>query len=158
MTDYPITIAKSRVSVSTNPERTQGFTHKFNIKYSDIACGTTSTDTVTVTLGTMPTNWCVSRAAAYVVTAFAGTTSFVMIVGTTTGTSAFLASTAVQTANTLIAPSTGINTTGTIASSTASSASVFKASFANSVGGSPSALSAGELNIYLNIIDLDKLP
>ena len=158
MSDYPSTIAKSRVSVSMNPERTLGFSHKFNIKYSDVSCGTTSTDTNTVTLGTTPTNWMVTRAAAYVVTAFAGTTSYVMIVGTTSGTSAFLASTAVQTANTLIQPTTGVNTTGTIASSTASSAKTMQAVFTSAVGGSPSALTAGELNIYLNIIDLDKLP
>jgi hypothetical protein len=157
MADTPITISKLRVSQSENPERLLGYTHKFNVKYSDIACGTGNADTVTLTLGTTPTNWLVSRAIVNVVTAFAGTTSFVMIVGTTTGTSAFIASVAVQTAG-LKQPSTGANTTATIASSTGSSAVVYKAIFTNATGGSPSALTAGELNIYLNIIDLDQMP
>lgn len=157
MADTPLTIAKARVSVVEHPDRLNGYTHKFNVKYSDIACGTGNSDTVTLTLGTTPTRWACTRAIANVVTAFAGTTSFVMIVGTTTGTSAFLASTVVSTAG-LIQPTTGANTTGTIASSTGSSAVVYKAIFTNATGGSPSALTAGELNIYLNIIDLDQLP
>ena len=158
MADTPLTIAKARVSISNEPERTQGYTHKFNVKFSDIACGTGNADTVTLTLGNTPTRWLCRRAIANVVTAFAGTTSFVMIVGTTTGTSAFLASTAVQTSSTLITASTGANTTGTIASSTGSSSLVYKAIFTNASGGSPSALTAGELNIYLEMLDLDQLP
>lgn len=157
MANTALTILKARVSVSENPERLQGYTHKFNVKFSDIACGTGSSDTVTLTLGTTPANWVVTRAIANVVTAFAGTTSFVMIVGTTTGTSAFLASTVVSTAG-LIQPTTGANTTGTIASSTGSAATTMQAVFTNATGGSPSALTAGELNIYLNILDLNLLP
>lgn len=157
MADTPITIAKSRVSISNNPERTLGYSHKFNVKFSDVACGTGNADTVTVTLGNTPTNWAVTRCIANVVTAFAGTTSFNIIVGSTTGTSAFLASASVLSAG-LKQPSTGANTTSTIASSTGSSSVVYKAIFTNASGGSPSALTAGELNIYLNMIDLDQLP
>lgn len=157
MADTPLTISKARVVQSTAPERLNGYSHKFRVLSSDIACGTGSSDTVTLTLGTTPTRWVCTRAIANVVTAFAGTTSFVMIVGTTTGTSCFLASTVVSTAG-LIQPTTGANTTSTIASSTGSAAVIYKAIFTNATGGSPSALTAGELFIYLNIIDLDQLP
>ena len=157
MADTSLTILKSRVSVSDNPERTLGYSHKFNVKFSDIACGTGNSDTVTLTLGNTPKNWMVTRAIVNVVTAFAGTTSFNIIVGSTTGTSAFVAS-ASTLAQGLIQNTTGPNTTGTIASSTGSASVVYKAIFTNATGGSPSALTAGELNIYLNVIDLDQMP
>lgn len=154
MADTPITISKLRVSPAELPERILGYSHKFNVKFSDIACGTTNADTVTVTLGTTPTNWACTRAIVNVVTAFAGVSALNIIVGSTTGTSAFVASASVLTQG-LKQNTTGANTTGTIASSTGSAAVVYKAVF---TGGIPSTLSAGECNIYLNIIDLDQLP
>ena len=33
MADTPLTIAKGRVSISNNPERTLGYSHKFNVKF-----------------------------------------------------------------------------------------------------------------------------
>lgn len=154
MANTAITINKARVSVTTNPERTLGYSHRFNIKSSDIACGTTNADTVTVTLGTTPARWMVTRAMANVVTAFAGASANLLIVGTTTGTSTFLASITTLTAGPLV-PSTGPNTVATIASASGTAAVVMQAVF---TGGIPANLSAGEVNIYLNLIDLDTLP
>jgi len=154
MADTALTINKARVSISTNPERTLGYSHRFNVKFSDIACGTTNADTVTISLGTTPTRWAVTRACAHVTTAFAGASANLLIVGSTTGTSAFIASVTTLTAG-LLQPSTGMNTTATIASSVGSAAVVLQARF---TGGIPANLSAGEVNIYLNLIDLDMLP
>lgn len=158
MADYPITIAKSRVTIESNPERLNGFTNKYNVKYSDIALSsaTGSTDTVTVTLGTTPTVWAASRAVANVTTAFAGTGGLALTVGTSGSTAAILASASVLTAG-LKQNSNGMNSVATPTSATSTASASLVAVFTNSVGSSPSVLSAGELDIYLNILDLAKL-
>lgn len=158
MADYPITIAKSRVTIESNPERLNGFTNKYTVKYSDIALSsaTGSTDTVTVTLGTTPTVWAASRAVANVTTAFAGTGGLALTVGTSGSTAAILASASVLTAG-LKQNSNGINSVATPTSATSTASASLVAVFTNSVGSSPSVLSAGELDIYLNILDLAKL-
>ena len=87
MADTPLTISRTRVSpISSDESAVSGFTNKYTVKYRDIAYGTGSTDTVTLTLGTTPTNWFVDRAIANVTTAFAGTTALAVIVGTTSST------------------------------------------------------------------------
>lgn len=158
MADYPITIAKSRVTIESNPERLNGFTNKYTVKYSDIALSsaTGSTDTVTVTLGTTPTVWAASRAVANVTTAFAGTGGLALTVGTSGSTAAILASASVLTAG-LKQNSNGMNSVATPTSATSTASASLVAVFTNSVGSSPSVLSAGELDIYLNILDLAKL-
>ena len=158
MADYPITIAKSRVTIESNPERLNGFTNKYTVKYSDIALSsaTGSTDTVTVTLGTTPTVWAASRAVANVTTAFAGTGGLALTVGTSGSTAAILASASVLTAG-LKQNTNGMNSVATPTSATSTASASLVAVFTNSVGSSPSVLSAGELDIYLNILDLAKL-
>jgi hypothetical protein len=119
-----------------------------------VALGTGSTDTVTVTLGTLPAKWAINNALVNISTAFAGTTAFTVVVGTTTTTNSFITSQSVLTAGVLA----GVPTTATVRTATAAANMV--AVFTNATGGSPSALTAGELDIYLNIIDLttiDKL-
>lgn len=151
MADTAITISDDRVSALSNQERGgHGFTHKFKVLYSDIAYGTGSTDTVTMTLGNSPASFVIDKAAVNVSTAFAGTTALTIIVGTTTDTDNFIASTSILTAG-LIQPSTGKNTVATIAGSTGTAAKSLVATFTNATGGSPSALTAGELDIYLSI-------
>lgn len=158
MADYPITIAKSRVTIESNPERLNGFTNKYTVKYSDIALSsaTGSTDTVTVTLGTTPTVWAANRAVANVTTAFAGTGGLALTVGTSGSTAAILASASVLTAG-LKQNTNGMNSVATPTSATSTASASLVAVFTNSVGSSPSVLSAGELDIYLNILDLAKL-
>jgi hypothetical protein len=148
MADTAITVSPLRVSVLSNNERVNGFTHKIRVLYSDIALGTGATDTVTMTLGNTPAKFLVSKAAVNVKTAFAGTTAMTLIVGTTTDTGNFIASTSILTAG-VIQPAAGL--LATIAGSTGTAAVSLVATFTNATGGSPSALTAGELDILLSM-------
>ncbi len=156
MADTAITLSASKVTPLSNQERgDHGFSVRYRISYSDIAYGTGSTDTVTMTLGALPAKWVVDKAAVNVTTAFAGTTALAIIVGTTTTTNNFIASTSVLTAA-MIQPATGKNTVATIAGSTGTATKNLVAIFTNATGGSPSALTAGELDIYLSIDQPEK--
>ncbi|MGA0073361.1 MAG: hypothetical protein ACO3K0_12025 [Steroidobacteraceae bacterium] len=148
MADTAVTISRNRTSQLSLQEQARGFSHKFTVKSSDVALGTGSSDTVTVTLGTLPAKWAVNNALVNISTAFAGTTAFTVVVGTTTTTNSFITSQSVLTAGVLA----GVPTTATVRTATAAANMV--AVFTNATGGSPSALTAGELDIYLNIIDL----
>ncbi len=152
MADTPLTISPLRVSINSNQGELGGFTNKYKVLYTDIAYGSGATDTVTVTLGALPARWVVDKAAVNITTAFAGTTALAIIVGTTTTTNNFIASTSVLTAA-FVQPTTGMNTVATIAGSTGTATKNLVAIFTNSTSGSPSALSAGELDIYLSIRD-----
>lgn len=154
MADTAVTISRSRVSQLSLQEQARGFSHKYNVKYSDVALGTGSTDTVTLTLGALPAKYAMNAALVNITTAFAGTTAFTVQVGTTTTTNSLVTAQSVLTAGVLA----GVPTTATVRTATATANLV--AIFTNATGGSPSALTAGELDIYLNIIDLttvDKL-
>jgi hypothetical protein len=154
MADTAVTISRARTSQLSLQEQARGFSHKYTVKSSDVALGTGSSDTVTVTLGTLPAKWAINNALVNISTAFAGTTAFTVVVGTTTTTNSFITSQSVLTAGVLA----GVPTTATVRTATAAANMV--AVFTNATGGSPSALTAGELDIYLNIIDLttiDKL-
>ena len=83
-----------------------------------------------------------------ITTAFAGTTAFTIQVGTTTTTNSLVTAQSVKTAGVLA----GVPTTATLIKATATANLV--AVFTNATGGSPSALTAGALDIYLNIVDL----
>jgi hypothetical protein len=157
MADTAITISDDRVSILSNQEILTGFTHKFKVLYSDVALGTGSTDTVTMNLGATPARFIVSQAAVNVTTAFAGTSTITLQVGKTGTLNNFIADTSVKTIA-FIQPSTGMNTLATIAGSTATTATNLVATFTNAGGGSPSALTAGELDIYLAVRDTTRLP
>jgi hypothetical protein len=148
MADTAVTIARARTSELSLQEQARGFSNKFNVKYSDVALGTGSSDTVTLTLGALPSKYVLNNALVNVTTAFAGTTAFTIQVGTTTTTNNLVTAQSVLTAGVLA----GVPTTATIRTATASANLV--AIFTNATGGSPSALTAGELDIYLNIVDL----
>ena len=158
MADYPITISSKRVSVESNPERLNGFTNRYNVQYSDIALASanSSTDTVTLTLGTTPAAWVVGRAAVNVTTAFAGTGGLTVALGTTGSATAIMGAKSVLTAG-LLQPTYGKNTVDTPTTCTSTSSTSLKAVFTNSVGSSPSSLTAGALDIYLEVLDLAKL-
>lgn len=149
MANTNVTIARSKAYNLSLQEQTRGYSHKFHVDYSDVAQGTGATDTVTMTLGSLPSTWVVENALVNVSTAFAGTTAFTVTVGTTTSTAAFITSTSVKTAGIIGSP---LSAALTNATGTASASLV--ATFTNATGGSPSALTAGALDIYLNIIDL----
>lgn len=148
MADTAVTISRADTSQLSLQEQARGFSNKFHVDYSDVALGTGSTDTVTLTLGALPSNFVINNALVNITTAFAGTTAFSVNVGTTSSTSAFVTAQSVKTAGVL----TGVPTTAALVKGTASVSLV--AVFTNATGGSPSALTAGALDIYLNIVDL----
>ena len=148
MADTAVTISRADTSQLSLQDQARGFSNKFHVDYSDVALGTGSTDTVTLTLGALPSNFVLNNALVNITTAFAGTTAFSINVGTTSSTSALVTAQSVKTAGVLA----GVPTTATLVKGTASVNLV--AIFTNATGGSPSALTAGALDIYLNIVDL----
>lgn len=162
MSDSAITISASKRSILSEQERaaTGGFTHKFHVDYSDVAYGSGTEDTVTLTLGNTPAKFILSKSLTNVTTKFAGTTAMALIVGTTSDTDACIESQAITTAAVALTPTTtaGQNQLGSYPNTKAQTARSLVAVFTNSVGGSPSSLTAGALDIYLGILDLDELP
>lgn len=148
MAETAVTIARADLSQLSLQEQARGFSNKFHVDYSDVAFGSGSSDTVLMTLGTLPSNFVINNALVNITTAFAGTTAFSVNIGTTSSTSALVTAQSVKTAGVLA----GLATTATIVKGTASVNLV--ATFTNATGGSPSALTAGALDIYLNIVDL----
>ena len=148
MADTAVTIARADTSQLSLQEQSRGFSNKFHVDYSDVAFGSGSSDTVTMTLGALPSKFVLNNALVNITTAFDGTTAFSINVGTTSSTSALVTAQSVKTAGVLA----GVPTTATLVKGTASVNLV--ATFTNATGGSPSALTAGALDIYLNIVDL----
>ncbi len=145
MATSTIAINDDRVTPLSNQEQaTTGFNAKFSVLASDIAASglTGSSDIVIITLGNSPAKWYVDRAMVNVSTAFAGN-------------DAFVTSTSVLTAGV-------IGTAGfapvTVTNSSSTSAVSLQATFTNATGGSPSALTAGALDIYLRVKDTTELP
>lgn len=155
MADTATTLSKTKVIPLLNPEKHNGFTHKFVIDSTDIDNGTGSTDTETVTLGTTPAKWVCNAALVNITTAFAGTTALTVSVGFGSNTTAALAATSVLTAGVLNAAGSVV---ASAANSTGTTAQAIKAVFTNATGGSPSALTAGQAVIYLRLLDAARLP
>lgn len=149
MANTDVTLGSARKSTLSNQARAQGFTHKFKILYTDIDEGSGSTDTVTVVLDNTPTDFVVTKAVVNVTTAFAGTGGLTIQVGTDGDPNGFITATSVLAAGP-IATQAGA-TTAAAAACVGAAADVMEALFTNSSSGSPSALSAGELDIYLAV-------
>lgn len=157
MASFTTALSASRICPLSEEERsTTGFTHKFTILYSDVAIASASgaTDDVTVSFGSTPAKWLVDKALANVKTAFAGTTALTVEVGTTSSVAAFVSSTSVLTAGAIKM----VSTVPVLTNATATAAVTLQAKFTNATGGSPSALTAGQLDVYLRLLDADKLP
>jgi len=155
MANTAVTLPDARKSVLSNQERAQGFTHKFKVLYTDVDEGGGSSDTVTVTLGNTPTDFIITKALVNVSTAFAGTGAMALEVGTDGDPNNFISSTTVLTAGPIIVGAGAA--VKTLAGSFAAASDVLSAVFTNSSSGSPSALSAGELDIYLAMHDVNDL-
>lgn len=155
MADTAITISPTRVSPLSEQERAAtGFNYKATILSTDIAYGTGASDTVTVTLGATPTAWYINRAGANIRTAFAGITAATVVVGTTTTTNAAIASTSILTAAWL-PQAAGVPFSTNL---TATAARNLVAVFTAAGTGGPAALTAGAMDVYLNIQDTTELP
>ena len=148
MADTSITVSRTRVSpLSLSEQSAFGFNTKFKVLYSDILYGTGSTDTVSMTLGSVPAGFYVDRAQGNVSTAFAGTTAITVAVGTTSSTAAFISAQDIKAQGQL----EQTTTLPVLTNATATTSLNLVATFTNADGGSPSALTAGELDIYLRI-------
>jgi len=147
MANTDVTLGDTRKTTLSNQERAQGYTHKYTIKYTDIDEGSGSSDTVTVTLGNTPTDFVISKALVNVTTAFAGTGALAVEVGTDGDPNNFITSTSVAAVGPIITAIGAAPTT--LAGSFAAASDVVEALFTNSSSGSPSALTAGECDIYL---------
>lgn len=157
MAAYTYTLPGAYVSPLVLPEQRNDFTVRYSIPFSQItvASSATSTDTLTVTLGTTTANWVCSGAYGFLSPQVAGGIGgLAMSVGTTTTVSAFLASTAVtSSAATFLQPTTGLNTTNLPANSFGSSSVGIVAVFTASVSGTMSSYTAGNIEIFLAMSD-----
>ena len=163
MASLTATILPARVSPLILPEQRGGALQsiRYLLYYTDLVntyctASANASDTLTLTLGTTPTNWVVGSARAYVQTAFAGVTSqtLAMVVGTNAQTNAFLQSTSILTQG-LIQPATGINTVNLPTSSTGSAAVTTEAVLTNAAAGTFLTYTAGTLEIVLSLLNLD---
>ena len=147
MANTDVTLDNARKSVLSNQERAQGFTHKYTIKFTDIDEGSGSSDTVTVTLGATPTDFVISKAMVNVTTAMAGTGALTIQVGTDGDPNNFITATSVAAVGPIISAVGAAPVT--LAGTFAAASDQLEALFTNSSSGSPSALTAGQLDIYL---------
>lgn len=155
MADTAVTISDDRISRLSQQEiAATGCNFKAKVLYTDVAFGSGSTDTVTMTVGSTPAKFLVDKAFANVTTAFAGTGAFTFKAGATDD-DAFIADTSVMTAGV-------INLAGSVPAAAAGSkgtaAQTIKFIFTNATSGAPEDLSAGEMDVYLNILDTASLP
>ena len=147
MANTDVTLGNARKSVLSNQERAQGYTHKYKILFTDIDEGSGSSDTVTVTLGATPTDFVISKAMVNVTTAMAGTGALTIQVGTDDDPNNFITATSVAAVGPIISAVGAAPVT--LAGTFAAASDQIEALFTNSSSGSPSALTAGELDIYL---------
>ena len=155
MATTAITISPTRVTPLSEQEvAATGFNARFRVLSTDILYGTGANDIVTMTLGATPAKWYIDKAGVNISTAFAGITVVSIIVGTTSSTAALTSSTSILTAAFLN------QTVGTpILTNTTATASVnLVATFTAAGTGGPAALTAGQLDIYLNLTNTALLP
>lgn len=162
MANFNVTVPTSYFTPLVYPEQSNDFNLRIDIPYSLIqnASSTTSGDTVTLLLGTTPTYWVGAGAMAYVPTPFSGTsvTSISVAFGTTTNSTCFLASTnvcGVATGYAIVA-STGINSVNTVANAQAQSALQMEAVVTIQGSGGANGVSAGFLQLFVDLRDLSQ--
>lgn len=157
MADTALTISSTRVSPLSDEERAAtGYSYKATIKSSDFASVSTSgaTDTVTFTLGATPANWYIDKALLKVGTAFAGITALTAQVGTTSSTAALVSATSILTAGVIHEVSTVPILTNTTGTATVNLVAILTAAGT----GGPAGVTAGQCTLYLNLVDVDRMP
>ncbi len=161
MANYTVALPGANISPLIKPEMTNGYTQRYYIPYTIFqAAGTSaSADTVTVTLGTTPTNWLVDAILVDIPVAFAGSaaaSSMSMTIGTTTKATAFASSFSILSAG-IYQPPNGANTVATPASSTATSAVTMQGVLTCTCGFA-SSFTTGFMTILLSLIDPTTTP
>lgn len=159
MADNTSTLTSSYVRVLSAQERTAtGFTHAFRIPYTEVysASLTTQGDTKTITLGSLPTKFLITRAGVLVTTAYATTGTLTVAVGTSTDPDNYVDDTTAKTAAWIPAASGGAPIT--LAGSYGVAGGTLVAQFTTQAStGALSDITAGDLTIYLGIVDTGKL-
>jgi hypothetical protein len=135
-----------------------GFTHIATIKGSDINAVTgTAGDTITVTLGTSPTEYLITKAAVYVETAFTiGSSGTLTVMAGSSGTpNAILTATDALTQGGIATESAGDPEAG--AGTVGTSAITLVARFTTATGTPGSIGSTGKLHVLLGLVNLAAL-
>jgi len=147
------TLDDSRKSLLSAQARAySGFTHKWTVKYTDVDDGSGTGDDIILALGNTPTDFIITKAMVNVTTAFAGTAGgFAIEVGTDGDDNNFIESTPVKTAGPIIAALGA--TPKTLVGTFAVAADALTATLTNSSSGAPEDLTAGQLDIYLGMIN-----
>jgi hypothetical protein len=147
-------LATRKTPLSEQEQAATGYNSKFTILYGDIGAGVSADEVVTITLGATPTKWYIDKAGFNVKTAFNVITALTCTVGTTTSTAALMSSTSILTAaflNQTVGTPILTNTNGV---SAVNLVAIVTAAGTGGVGG----LTAGQLDIYLRVINAAKLP
>ena len=153
MTTTNNTLAATRkTTLSAQARAYSGFTHKWTVKYTDVDDGAGATDDIILALGNTPTDFIITKAMVNVTTAFAGTAgTFKIEVGTDGDDNNFIETTSVKTAGPIIAALGA--TPKTLLGTFAVTADALTATFTNASSGAPANLTAGQLDIYLGMIN-----
>lgn len=160
MADQAVTLSTSKVSKLTENEVSQngGFTHRFEIDFTDIndSTFTTDGDTVTVTLPDTPADFVVTKALAQVVTAFATDGTLTVMAGTDGDPDNFITAVDAKTAGPKItaigaAPTTLVGSFGTAADTLVARFTTQAAT------GAPADITAGKVVLLLGLIDTAKI-
>ena len=150
MANTAITISPTRVTPLSEQEvAATGYNARFRVLYSDLGTASSASEVTTITLGATPAKWYLDKAGVNITPAFAGITAY-----TTSSTAALTSSTSILTAaflNQTVGTPILTNTTGTAAVN-------LVATFTAAGTGGPAALTAGQLDIYLNLTNTALLP
>lgn len=150
-----VTISPTRVTPLSEQEvAATGYNARFRVLYSDLGTASSASEVTTITLGATPAKWYIDKAGVNITTAFAGITAYTVIVGTTSSTAALTSSTSILTAA-FLNQAVGVPV---LTNTTATAAVNLVATFTAAGTGGPAALTAGQLDIYLNLTNTALLP
>lgn len=164
MADQAVTLATATSAsngvkievLSAETTRQTGFTHRFRIPFDilNTSTWTTQGDTVTVTLGSTPTKFIVTKAAVNIATAFATTGTLTIQVGTDGDPDNFVDAQDAKTAAVLIGASGAVPVTEAGTVGVASDVLVARFTTQGSTG-APADITAGVAEVLLGVVDVN---
>ena len=150
-----VTISPTRVTPLSEQEvAATGYNARFRVLYSDLGTASSASEVTTITLGATPAKWYIDKAGVNISTAFTGVTAYTVVVGTTSSTAALLSSTSIITAA-FLNQAVGVPV---LTNCTATASVSLVATFTAAGTGGPAGLTAGQLDIYLNLQNTALLP
>ena len=157
MADQTATLNANYTEVLSAQQRAAtGFTHRFRIPYTEVynASQTTQGDTKTITLGATPARYSVDRCMVDIPTAYATTGTLTVSVGTSANTALLLAAVTAKTAAVLSAAAGNVPAN----KSEGTSAATLQVRFTTQAStGAISDITAGDLYVYLRVVDVAAL-